>query len=148
MPDHAYTKINRILAIGEPGEIRKGLNLARDEIALPAGLTLEAAQSPDAESRGTSTLAIGKFAESIPPSWFADDLRRGFVGPLCRNFADPKHGIRARAVRSPGKLAKHGHLTEDEQRAFKSACLLRLQGKTRISSGTGRISSGKRPRKF
>ena len=97
-------------------------------IARAARLALEAAHSPDVELRDTATRAIGKFAESIPPLQLEEEFRRGFVEALRKNLADPKHGIRAKSVRSLGKLAKYGHLTDEERQTFKTTCLL-LAGK-------------------
>ena len=42
------------------------------------------------------------------------------------NLGDPSPGIRAKAVRSLGKLAKFGHLTSAERQKLKSTCLLIL----------------------
>lgn len=97
-------------------------------IAEAARLALEAAQSSDRELRDTATRAIGKFAESIPPSHVAEDVRRGFIASLQSNLADNNPGIRAKAVRSLGKLAKHGHLKSEEREIFKNTCT-RILGK-------------------
>ncbi len=90
------------------------------KVVQAAPLALEAAQSPDLELRDTATRAIGKFAESIPQSELPDEIRRRFVETLRANLADPKAGIRAKAVRSLGKLAKYGHLTPDERKRLKA----------------------------
>jgi HEAT repeat protein len=89
-------------------------------------LALEADQSSDIELRDTATRAIGKLAESIPPSLLTEDVRRGFVERLQKNLADPKPSIRAKAVRSLGKLAKFGHLNVAEKQKLKATCLLLL----------------------
>jgi len=96
------------------------------EIVQAAQLVLEAAQSPDIELRDTATRAIGKFAESIPPSYLSEDMRLGFVGKLQNNLADPNAGIRAKAIRSLGKLARFGHLTAQEREKLKATCHLVL----------------------
>lgn len=81
------------------------------EIVKAAVLALDAAGSPDLELRDTATRAIGKFAESIPTGKLSDELRAGFQEQLTRNLADASPGIRAKAVRSLGKLAQYGHMT-------------------------------------
>ncbi len=96
------------------------------KIVQAAPFALEAAQSPDRELRDTATRAIGKFAESIPPSDLPDEMRCGFVEKLRANLADPKAGIRAKAVRSLGKLAKGGHLTVEERKKLEATLNLIL----------------------
>jgi hypothetical protein len=98
------------------------------EIVRAARLAIEAARSPDLELRDTATRAIGKFVESIPVPGLSEEMRHEFINALHQNLADPRHGIRAKAVRSLGKLAKHGHMSADERRTLKATCLL-LSGK-------------------
>jgi len=96
------------------------------EIVQASHLALEAAQSPDRELRDTATRVIGKFAESVPPSSLSEELCREFVERLQNNLADPSPGIRAKAVRSLGKLAKYGHLNASTQEKLKTLCRLLL----------------------
>ncbi|MDZ7344606.1 MAG: hypothetical protein ONA90_08835 [candidate division KSB1 bacterium] len=91
------------------------------QIVQAASLALEAARSADRELRDTATRALGKFAESIPASQLSDEIRRGFFEQLYKNLNDEHAGIRAKAVRSLGKLAKHGHLTTNEREKLKVA---------------------------
>jgi HEAT repeat protein len=95
-------------------------------IVQAASCVLGAAQSPDRELRDTATRAIGKLAESIPQSELPDALRCGFVDQLRGNLADSNPGIRAKAVRSLGKLAKHRHLTAEEQKGLEATLNLIL----------------------
>ncbi len=97
------------------------------KIAEAAPIALEAAGSPEIELRDSATRAIGKFAESIPPRGIRADLRDALVERLRANLADTSPGIRAKAVRSLGKLAKHGHLTM-EQRGQLKRTLRRILG--------------------
>ena len=85
------------------------------EVAKAAPLAVEAAGSPDLELRDTATRAIGKFAESIPSGELPDDMRLAFLDVLQANLSDYSPGVRAKAVRSLGKLAKYGHLTGRER---------------------------------
>lgn len=85
------------------------------QIVRAAELALEAAGSPDVELRDTATRAIGKFVESIPPGALPEEVRAGFRERLLRNLSDMSAGIRAKAVRSLGKLAQHGHLSPREK---------------------------------
>lgn len=96
------------------------------KIVEAAHLALEAAQSSDLELRDTGTRAIGKFVESIPPSNLSQNLRIEFIKVLQKNLGDPNPSIRAKAIRSLGKLAKHGHLSPNERKKLKATCLLIL----------------------
>jgi hypothetical protein len=96
------------------------------QIVQAAPLALEAAQSKNVELRDTATRAIGKFVESIPPSDLSGKLRVALVEQLRNNLADSNAGIRAKAVRSLGKLAKYGHLDATEREKLKTLCELIL----------------------
>jgi hypothetical protein len=88
--------------------------------ALP--LVLEAAASPDREMRDTATRAIGKLAESIVPSDVDESTRAAMIDRLYQNLADTSPVIRAKAVRSLGKLARFGHMNPGDRARLKSVC--------------------------
>jgi HEAT repeat protein len=92
------------------------------KIVQAAHTALEAARSPDRELRDTATRAIGKLAESIPPAALPHEVRRAWLDALRRNLADESPTIRAKAMRSLGKLARYGHLTPEERTHLKSTC--------------------------
>jgi hypothetical protein len=96
------------------------------KVVQAAPFALEAAQSDDRELRDTATRAIGKFAESIPPSQLPEDTRCGWVHALHKNLADGHPSIRAKAVRSLGKLAKYGHLAAEEREKLRGVLSLLL----------------------
>ena len=96
------------------------------KILQAAPLALEAAQSPDLELRDTATRALGKFLESIPPADLSVELREVLIERLQTNLADPSPGIRAKAVRSFGKLARYGHLSATEREKLNALCRLIL----------------------
>jgi HEAT repeat protein len=85
---------------------------ARIVEALP--VALEAAGAEDQELRDSATRALGKFAESIPAGKIAPEMLAVLVERLRSNLGDGSPAIRAKAVRSLGKLAKHGHLAAAE----------------------------------
>jgi hypothetical protein len=97
------------------------------QILKAAPLAAEAAGSPDLELRDTATRAIGKFAESIPPGEMPEDVRDAFISQLQARLTDASPGIRSKAVRSLGKLARHGHLTQDQRDELRVA-LQRIVG--------------------
>jgi len=96
------------------------------KIVQAAQLVLEAAQSDALELRDTAVRAIGKFAESIPPSNLTEKQQQVFIEQLHANLADTNPGIRAKAVRSLGKMTKYGHLTKPERQKLKKLCQLIL----------------------
>jgi HEAT repeat protein len=93
--------------------------------AVPAAL--EAAQSTELEVRDTATRALGKFIECIPPAHMTGDLRQQFLKRLRENLSDPNASVRAKAIRSLGKMAKYGHLAHTE-RAQMQSCFAQILG--------------------
>ena len=92
------------------------------QIVKAAPLALDAAGSEDPELRDTAIRAIGKFAESIPPKELPETLRLQFMERLRTGLADSSPVIRAKAVRSFGKLARHGHLSDSERESLRTIC--------------------------
>lgn len=80
-----------------------------------ARLALHAATSSDLELRDTATRALGHFAGAIPPSEMPEELRLEFLARLQANLADRNTGVRAKAIRSLGKMAREGHLRPAER---------------------------------
>jgi HEAT repeat protein len=85
-------------------------------------MVLEAAGSEDLETRDTAARALGRMADSIPAGALPDELGRAVVDRLHALLADPNAGVRAKAVRSLGKLAKGGHMTAPERETLAAAC--------------------------
>ncbi|MBN1312395.1 MAG: HEAT repeat domain-containing protein [Anaerolineae bacterium] len=85
-------------------------------------LALEAASGSNLELRDTATRALGKFAESIPAGQISEAERLACLERLRENLGDPSPAIRAKAIRSWGKLARYGHLTEEERQDLKVVC--------------------------
>jgi HEAT repeat protein len=92
------------------------------KVVQAVALPLEAAQSPDLELRDTATRTLGKVVESIPPELLSPDLKKLFLDRLRRNMSDPVVSVRAKAVRSLGKMAKYKHLNDLERKQLKEAC--------------------------
>ncbi len=88
---------------------------------------IEAAVSADPNLRDTALRTIGRMFESIEPGAVEPDRLQRVVGILRGNLADPNPGIRAKAVRSLGKLARYGHL-DPEQEEWLCATLKRILG--------------------
>ncbi|MCP4581442.1 MAG: hypothetical protein GY839_07465 [candidate division Zixibacteria bacterium] len=92
------------------------------KVLMAVHLALEAAQSPNLELRDTAIRAIGKFTESIPYMDLPDDLRIAIIERLRVGLADSNPGIRAKAIRSMGKLARHKHLNAEELGELSTRC--------------------------
>ncbi len=75
---------------------------------------LEAAQAKDRNLRDTATRAIGRIFEWIPPGEIPPGEIEKIVEVLRANLADSSSGIRAKAIRSLGKLARFGHLSKEQ----------------------------------
>lgn len=80
--------------------------------ALPTAL--EAAGAEDQEVRDSATRALGKFAESIPAGSLQLAEIDSIVERVRANLADGSPAIRAKAVRTLGKLARYGHLSAEQ----------------------------------
>ena len=87
-----------------------------------AGIALEAARSGDLELRDTATRTLGKLVESIPPADLPGQLKQQLLACLHRNLSDTNASVRAKAIRSLGKMAKFNHLSDSEREQLKKAC--------------------------
>ncbi len=106
----------RVFVLYALGKIRS------PKVLQAAPLALEAAQSGDLELRDTATRTLGKFVESIPPAELPAELHKTIIERVRRNLADPNAGIRAKAIRTWGKMAKFGHLEQGEREELKWVC--------------------------
>jgi hypothetical protein len=92
------------------------------QIVKAVPLALEAAQNEYLELRDTATRALGKFIESLPPADLSKELKRQFIECLRTNLSDPNASVRSKAIRSLGKMAKYGHLTNSECGQLEAVC--------------------------
>ncbi len=88
-----------------------------------AELALAGARSKDLELRDTATRTIGRFAAAVPAGQFGADIMDGYYDSLRTNLADPNKGVKAKAVRSLGKLARFGHLDSVRKQELKAIAL-------------------------
>lgn len=87
---------------------------------------LAAARSENLELRDTAVRALGRFVEVIDPADLPAEYKKGMLEAIKTNLADSSAGVRAKAIRSYGKLARYGHLTDQEKLACKKTCELLL----------------------
>lgn len=87
---------------------------------------LEAASSEHTELRDTAVRALGEFVEVIPPEDLPEEYKQAMLDEIQDNLAHPSAGVRSKAIRSYGKLARFGHLTAGEKEKCRETCELLL----------------------
>jgi len=102
-------------------------HIRSSQVVRALGVALDAAMSEDRNLRDTGTRAIGRMVEKIPREKVDDELLERMVEVLKSNLGDPNPGIRAKAVRSLGKMAQRGYL-ENEMCAWLHRVLFRILG--------------------
>jgi HEAT repeat protein len=83
---------------------------------------------PDKEVRDSAARALGKIAEVLPAGQLAEDRRCEIFEALFRTVSDVQPAVRAKAVRSLGKLARFGHLDAAQAEHVRLA-VLRILGR-------------------
>lgn len=92
------------------------------EIVRAVPLAIDATGSEDLELRDTAVRALGKFAAAIPKGMFPPELAATAFTVLRAHAADTMPHVRAKAVRSLGKLAFYGHLDPENVAAVRDLC--------------------------
>jgi HEAT repeat protein len=87
---------------------------------------LDAAHSENLELRDTAVRALGNFIEEIAPKDLPAKYKEGMLEAIKLNLADPSPGVRSKAIRSYGKLARFGHLNKEEKEVCRQTCELLL----------------------
>jgi HEAT repeat protein len=83
---------------------------------------------PDKEVRDSAARTLGKIAESLPSGELAADRRTEIYDVLFRALSDAQPAVRAKAVRSLGKLARFGYLDAGQEQRVRLA-VLRILGR-------------------
>jgi len=78
---------------------------------------------PDKEVRDSAARALGKIAEVVPAGLLTTERRAELFDALFRALSDLQPPVRAKAVRSLGKLARAGYLTPDQGQRLRAAVL-------------------------
>ncbi len=87
---------------------------------------LGAAGSKNLELRDTAIRALGRFVEHIKPEDLPGEYKEGMLDAIQKNLGDTSAGVRAKAIRSYGKLARYGHLNKEEREKLRKTCVLLL----------------------
>jgi hypothetical protein len=105
------------------------ISKVRDKAVIKAlPLIVSAVSSQNDEIRDTASRTIGKIFEVLEPSDVDDILVETVFNMLMTRIADNKGPIRAKAVRSLGKMAKGNFLSDAQKEKLKNVCL-RILGK-------------------
>ena len=80
---------------------------------------ISAARSTHVEMRDTATRTLGKMCESIHPALVAENQKKNILAILLKNLDDEKSSIRAKSVRSLGKLSKYEYLNDKDKAKLK-----------------------------
>ncbi len=83
---------------------------------------------PDKEVRDSAARALGKIAEAVPATQLAEDRRAEIFDVLFRTLSDVQPAVRAKAVRSLGKLVRAAYLTPAQEERVRAA-VLRILGR-------------------
>jgi hypothetical protein len=87
---------------------------------------LLAAKSDNLELRDTAVRALGQFVEVIEPANLPEEFKKTMLEAIRTNLSDPSAGVRSKAIRSYGKLARFGHLSNEEKEKCRETCELLL----------------------
>ena len=83
---------------------------------------------PDKEVRDSAARTLGKIAETVPKDQLGEDRRAEIFEVLFRTLSDVQPAVRAKAVRSLGKLARFSYLTPAQEQRVRLA-VLRILGR-------------------
>lgn len=113
-----YTRVFALFALGK---------VADPAVAVALPEAIGSLIHPDKEVRDSAARALGKLAEIIPAAAVSAERRAEMFGGLFRALSDLHSAVRAKAMRSLGKMAAAGYLTADQTAQLEKAAL-RLLG--------------------
>jgi HEAT repeat protein len=105
----------RIFALYAMGKIRE------PEMAAIIPKVIGAMDDSNAEVRDTATRLLGKLVEHVKPKAVSQKLRNKMFNTLMKNLSDSHSTVRAKAVRSIGKMAKFGFIGTKEKASADKA---------------------------
>ena len=82
---------------------------------------MDAMDDSNGEVRDTATRVLGKMVEHLDPQNIPQTARKRMFNSLIKNLSDRHSGVRAKAVRSIGKMAKFGFIGTKERSTAKKA---------------------------
>ncbi len=108
-----YTRIFILYALGK---------IKNAKVIDSVTVLFEALEDPHPEIRDTAARALGKVAEHLNPEAVPGEVRREMFRRLLAKVRDRYAGVRSKAIRSLGKMARFG-LLEQEERALLARAL-------------------------
>jgi len=87
---------------------------------------LGAARADTLELRDTAIRALGNFVEVISPEDLPEANKKEMLEVIQIALSDSSAGVRSKAIRSYGKLARFKHLTKEERKKLRETCELLL----------------------
>ena len=105
----------RTFALYAMGKIRE------PEMAKIIPKVTEAMDDSNSDVRDTATRMLGKLVEHLDSGGIPQRVRKKMFSSLIRNLSDRHAGVRAKAVRSIGKMAKFGFIGSGEKSTAKKA---------------------------
>lgn len=117
--DDAYSRSFALFAVGKirDAEVRE---------ALPE--VVGSLMHPDKEVRDSAARTLGKIAESVPAALLSERHRTEIFEALFRALSDRHPAVRAKTVRSLGKMVRAGYLTPEHEERVRGA-ILRILGR-------------------
>jgi hypothetical protein len=117
--EDAYSRSFALFAVGKVSD------LAVRE-ALPE--VIGSLMHPDKEVRDSAARTLGKIAEAVPATQLGEDRRAEIFEVLFRTLSDVQPAVRAKAVRSLGKLVRAAYLAPAQEERVRRA-ILRILGR-------------------
>ncbi len=105
----------RCFALYALGKIRE------PEMARVIPKVMHAMDDSNGEVRDTATRVLGKLVEHLDPQTIPLKVKKRMFASLTRNLSDRNSGVRAKAVRGIGKMARFGFIDTQEKATAKKA---------------------------
>jgi len=90
-----------------------------DEVHVALPETVGALMHPDKEVRDSAARTLGKIVERVPAGRLTERRRAEIYESLMRTTADLQAAVRAKAIRSLGKMARHAYLAPEQMRRLR-----------------------------
>ncbi len=123
---HAIRRLRDVLATAEDPYARAFALYAIGKMTCPEVLdavpeVLGGLMHPDKEVRDSAARTLGKIARAVPKARVKTGMRREMFDALTRATRDAQAAVRAKAIRSLGKMAGAGLLTAEQRETVANA---------------------------